>query len=246
MILREMIRFFLFILLTLFLLSGCASQVIGRHVQKGALVKEIGSGHFVERSRAGAIALVSPVRVQVNEHVERTEDTEQYFQKVVVRKLAKPRDYPYSDTYFKILLSTAVLPLFTYDFWVQGSYRGTKCSEEPDKCVIREDRSVVFLDYFTEKATRTTAERQKHDGSATVSLFINGYYKGELAISPDGIASVDLLKFPELGETEKDVKLTFKYRDSYVYSLLKNSEVKHLLQHGNGLDPSQAAISREN
>lgn len=212
------------------MLNGCASQVISKHVRKGALVKEIGTGNFVEQSRTGAIELLSPVSVRVHEQVERAEDTKQYYQKVIVRKLAKPRDYPYSDTYLKILLSTAIIPLFTYDFWIQGSYRGTKCGNEPDKCVIREDCSVVFLDYFLEEARRILPERQRHDPSATVSLFLNGFYKGELPISPEGTASVDLLQYRELAGTEKDVKLTFKYRSSYAYSLLTNSDIKNLFR----------------
>ena len=117
----------------------------------------------MERSRTGAIELISPMSVRVHEQVERDEDTKQYYQKVLVRKTAKPRDYPYSDTYLKILLSTAILPLFTRDFWVQGSYRGTNAGTNRTNALSGKTAASFFSTISSKTGTRTSSEQQKHD-----------------------------------------------------------------------------------
>lgn len=224
-------RYFSLAVLMVFLLQGCASQIISEHTQKGMLVKEEGSGKLVERSREKTIELITPFSVRVREQVEREEDTKLYYQKLLVRKKAKPREYPYLDAYLKLLLSSAVIPLFTYDYWVQGSYRGTNCSEEMNECVVRDVHSVISNEYFIEEGTRLSVQQlQNAPLTGTVTLFINGYLKEELPIDPAGIATADLLKFPELARLQRDVKLTFKYFDSYAYSVIKKNEVEKIFR----------------
>jgi hypothetical protein len=64
----------------------------------------------------------------------------------------------------------------------------------------------------------------------SVSLFINGFYKGDLQISSADVATVDLHAFPELAALHKPLKLTFKYHDAYAYSLLPQAEVERIFE----------------
>lgn len=219
-------RYSSLVVLLFFFLHGCASQVISKSVQKGMLVKEEGSGKFVERSRKKAIEQVSPFTVRVHEQVELVENTKLYYQKMLVKKTATPREYSYMDLYLKVLLSTAIVPLFTSDYWVQGSYNGVKCGEEEAKCAISEESSALWREYFIEEGNRPIVQRvHKFASNDTVALFINGYYKGELRVDAAGTATVNLLAFPELEKSDKDLKLTFKYFDAFTYSLINKNDV---------------------
>lgn len=224
-------RYSSFAVLLVFLLQACASQIISEHTLKGMLVKEEASGQTVERSRKKTLQLSSPLSVQAGEQVERVEDIRRYYQKLLVSKKARARQYPYLDTYLKFLIGTAVIPLFTYTYWVQGSYAGPDCRKEEQNCVFEEARSVAFRDYVVENGTRSVVEQVPEiPGTGTVTLFINGYYKGELPVDSRGTARVDLLQYPDLLNSKKDVKLTFKYFDSYAYSVIKRIELEKIMQ----------------
>jgi hypothetical protein len=212
------------------IVQGCFSQVLSESVRRGALVKEEGAG-VVERSRKKMIELVSPLSVRVSEEVERQETTKRYYQKIRVRSEATPKEFPWWDAWTKLLLSTTVIPLFLHDYWVEGSYLGPNCRLRPEVCTVQDVPSVVSGEHIVEDGARSTRERRQNvpqpDG---VSLFINGFYKGDLPISGAGVATVDLLAFPELADLHKSLKLTFKYHDAYAYSLLPQAEVERIFE----------------
>ncbi len=212
------------------LVQGCAfHQVLGEHFQRGMLVREEGTGVIVERSRKKMIELTSPLSVRVYEVVEQQEATKRYYQKVRVRSEATPKDFPWWDVWTKLLLSTTVVPLFMPDYWIEGSYLGPNCRQEPGACTLREVPRVVSREQVVEEGTRSTIQRQKNvPRPDKVSLFINGFSKGDLEISSDDVATVDLYAFPELAGLHKPLKLTFKYYDAYAYSVLLQAEVEKI------------------
>ena len=215
------------VLLLIFLLvQGCVSQVLNERFQRGMLVKEESTGVVVERSRKKMIELVSPLSVRVYEAIEQREATKRYYQKVRVRSEATPKEFPLWDAWSKLLLSTTVIPLFLRDFWVTGSFLGPNCRLQPEACMVQDVPSVLAREHFVEDGTRVTLlPRQNVPQPDKVSLYINGFYKGELRISGDDVATVDLRAFPELAALHKPLKLTFKYHDAYAYSQLTQAEV---------------------
>ena len=222
------------LLLITLLVQGCAShQVLCEHVQKGALVKEEGTGAVVERSRKKMIELVSPLTVRVYEEVEQQEATKRYYQKVRIRSEATPTEFPWWDVWTKLLLSTTVVPLLMPEYWIEGSFLGPHCQQEPEACTVREVSSVLSREHFVEEGERSTRERHRDaPQSDRVSLFINGFSKGDLEIGSDALATVDLHVFPELAALHKPVKLTFKYHDAYAYSVLPQAEVEKIFGQG--------------
>ncbi len=223
-------RTVLALLLITLLMQGCAShQVLEEHFQKGMLVREEGTGVVAERSRKKIIELVSPLSVRVYEEVERQEATKRYYQKVRVRSEATPKEFPWWDLWTKLLLSTTVVPLFTQDYWIEGSYLGPDCRLDRGACIIREVPSVLSREHVLEEGARLTRERQlKAPRPGKVSLFINGFSKGDLEISSDDVATVDMKVFPELAALHKPLKLTFKYYEAYAYSVLPLAEVERI------------------
>lgn len=222
-------RIVLVLLLIPLLIQGCASQVLSEHVQRGMLIKEEGTGIVVERSRKKRIELVSPLSVQVYEEVEQQETTKRYYQKIRVRSEAIPKEFPWWDVWTKVLLSTTIVPLFRPDYWIAGSYSGPHCSKEPQACTLQDVPSVLWREFLVEDGARATLQRQQNVPQPdTVSLFINGFTKGELQISSAAVATADLHAFPELVALHKPLKLTFKYHDAYVYSLLTQAEVERI------------------
>jgi hypothetical protein len=218
------------LLLATLVVQGCASQVLSEHIQKGMLVKEEGTGVVAERSRKKKIELISPLSVRVYEEVEQQETTKRYYQKVRVRSKATPKEFPWWDVWTKLLLSTTIVPLFRPDYWIAGSYSGPNCRQEPEACTSRDVPSVLSRKHIVEDGTRTTLQRQQNvPQSDTVSLFINGFTKGELQISDD-VAIVDLHAFPELAAQHKPLKLTFKYHEAYAYSVLPQAEVERIFE----------------
>jgi hypothetical protein len=204
------------------------------------LVKEEGTGAVVERSRKKLIELVSPLSVRVSEEVELQEGTKRYYQKVRVRSEATPKEFPWWDVWTKMLLSTTVVPLFMYDYWVAGSYIGPNCRLKPKACTVQDVPSVLSGEHVVEDGERSTIQRRQNlPQPDKVSLFINGFYKGDLQISAD-VATVDLHAFPELAALHKPLKLTFKYHEAYAYSLLPQAEVERIFEQS-----APAAIHRE-
>ncbi len=193
------------------------------------LVKEEGTGVVVERSRKKMIELVSPLSVRVYEEVEQQETTKRYYQKVRVRSEALPKEFPWWDVWTKLLLSTTVIPLFMHDYWIAGSYLGPNCRLEPKACTVQEVPSVLSREQVEEEGARSTIQRRQNvPQSDKISLFINGFYKGDLEISSADVATVELLEFPELAALHKSLKLTFKYYDAYAYSVLSQAEVERI------------------
>ena len=217
-------------LMLLVVVQGCVPQIVGEHIRKGVFVREESTGVASERKNK-MIQLVSPLTVQVYEEVERGETTNKYYQKLLVQKQARAKEYPYFDLWAKVVLTTAIVPLFYPVFWIEGSFAGTDCLKEPDRCEVREEPQVMHGEYFTEKGLRLNVQRRLSVASSDrVSLYINGYYKGELPISSTGSATVDLLEFSELLSPVKAVKLTFKYFDSYAYSTLQKEDVGKIFE----------------
>jgi hypothetical protein len=197
------------------------------------LVKEEGTGVVVERSRKKMIELVSPLSVRVSEEVEQQETTKRYYQKVRVRSEATPKEFPWWDVWTKLLLSTTVIPLFLHDYWIAGSYIGPNCRLEPKACTVQDVPNVLSWEQVVEDGVRsTTRRRQKVPQPDRVSLFINGFYMGDLQISSVDVATVDLHAFPELAALHKPLKLTFKYHDAYAYSLLPQAEAERICEQG--------------
>jgi hypothetical protein len=228
-------------LLALFL-QGCAfSQVISEHTQRGTLVKEEGTGVVVERSRRKMIELVSPLSVRVYEEVERQETTKRYYQNVRIRSEATPKEFPYWDVWTKLLLSTTVIPLFTPDYWTEASYIGPNCRLLPEACIVQDVPKVLARDPLVEAGARSTIQRQQNVPQPdTVSLFINGFHKGDLRIGSDDVVAVDLHDYPDLADWHKPLKLTFKYHDAYAYSLLPLAEVERIFGQGGAAVPAGA------
>lgn len=211
--------------------QGCVAQVLGEYEQRGSFVREEATGIITAQATKEKLELVSPLSVRVYEEVEREEATKRYYQKIRVRREARLKDYPLFDTWVKALLATAIAPLFFPSYWVEGSYAGTDCKIKQEKCIIREVPTVSAEEYFVEDGTRTLMERRQNDlRSESVSLFINGYYKSELAISSDGSATADLLLFPDAAATQRPLKLTFKYHNAYAYSTLQKSDVEKIFK----------------
>jgi hypothetical protein len=213
------------IIVTAFLLQGCASQLITEHFAKGDLVREEFSGKVLGLSKTPTIELVSPCSVSLRERVERQEETTLYYQKLLVKKKATPRKYPYLDAYFKVLLSTGVIPVFTPSFWVQGSYAGPDCSKDVNKCDVRDISKPLRGQYFTETGSRTLVEEGPPAESGNVSVFMNGYYRGDVAAEPEGTVRIALLQLPEALDPDRDLKITFKYFNVYAYSLIKRADL---------------------
>ncbi len=183
--------------------------------------------------RKKKIELTSPLSVRVYAEVDQQETTKRYYQNVLVRSKARPKEFPLWDAWTKLLLSTTVIPLFLKDFWIMGSYLGPNCRLEPEACTVQNARSVLSPDYIVEDGVRSTREqRQDLPQSDRVSLFINGLYKGDLQISSANVATVDLHAFPELNALHKPLKLTFKYYDAFAHSLLSPDEVERILEQG--------------
>lgn len=217
-------RLFSCVILCALLVQGCASQIVGEHFAKGSLVREEPSGNIVRESTKRTIQLISPCAVRVEQRIEQQEEMRLYYQKLVIRKKATPLAYPLLDAYLKILLSTAVFPLFTPTYWVQGSYTGPDCAKEASMCTAQDVPAVLSGEYYEERAIRPRfqAVHQVEAGQA-VSVFVNGYYRGDIALGPEAVATVALPAFRELNP-RKDIKITFKYFDAYAYSLIKQSE----------------------
>jgi hypothetical protein len=212
------------VLLCAFLVQGCASQIVGEHFAKGSLVREEPSGNIVRESTKRTIELISPCSVRVGQRIELQEETRLYYEKLVIRKTATPLDYPLLDAYLKILLSTAVFPLFTPTYWVQGSYAGPDCAKKASRCTVRDVPAALSGEYYEERAIRPRVQAvHQVDAGQAVSIFVNGYYRGDIALGPEAVATVALHALQELRPL-KDIKITFKYFDAYAYSLIKQSE----------------------
>ena len=195
------------------------------------LVKEEGTGVVVERSRKKMIELVSPLSVRVYEEVEQQESTKRYYQKIRVRSEATPKEFPLWDVWTKLLLSTTVIPLFLENYWIEGSYLGPNCRLKPAACTLQDVPRVLSGEHVVEDGARSTIQRRQNVPQPDkVSLFINGFYKGDLQISSVDVATVDLHAFPELAALHKPLKLTFKYHDAYAYSLLPQAEVERIFK----------------
>jgi hypothetical protein len=221
----------LLLLLITLLMQGCAShQVLSERVQKGMLVREEGSGIQVERSRKKMIELVSPLSVRVSEEVELQEATKRYYQKVRIRSEAVPKEFPWWDAWTKLLLSTTVIPLFLKEYWIEGSYLGPNCRLQPEDCSVHDVTTILSWDPVVENGERSSLQRQNVPLPDHVSLFINGFPKGDLEIGRDDVAAVDLHAFPELAAVHKPLKLTFQYHDAYAYSLLPQTEVERIFE----------------
>ena len=101
--------------------------------------------------------------------------------------------------------------------------------QEPGACTLQEVPSVLSREHVVEEGTRPIIQRQKNvPRPDKVSLFVNGFSKGDLEISSDDVATVDLHAFPELAGLHKPLKLTFKYYDAYAYSVLQQAEVERI------------------
>ena len=218
-------QFLSLLVVTALLCQGCASQFLSEQFLKGEQVREVPSGALVERSRMGTLELLSPCSVRVGDRIERQQETNLYFQKLRLRKMASPLTYPYLDAYLKVLLSSTLIPLLTPSFWVQGSYAGPDCRTEPDRCSTHEVSSVVAGEYVLQSGSTSVIDQvyQPAPGS-TVSIFMNGYYQGEVLIGPQATAAVAIPRSPTVNG--RDLKITFKYGDAYAYSLIRQSDIE--------------------
>jgi hypothetical protein len=207
---------------------GCVHQTVGEQVRKGMLVREEAAGPLDEEKRVNGIELLSPLSVHVFEEIRFREPTRKYYEKLKVTRTARPKEYPYFDAWIKVVLATAIVPLVFPDYWVEGSFVGTDCRKEQNKCVVEDRASVLPGEFFVEDGSRPAVERREVGAGGTVSLFLNGYHKDELTLSSKGTATADLRKYPEIADWRRSVKLTFKFRDAYAYTTLQQDELQRL------------------
>jgi hypothetical protein len=112
-----------------------------------------------------------------------------------------------------------------------GSYIGPNCKLKPQACTVQDVASVLSGEHVVEDGARSLLRRQESlSQSDKVSLFINGFYKGDMKISSAYVATVDLHEFPDLAALHKPLKLTFKYHEAYAYSVLPQAEVERIFE----------------
>ena len=216
---------FIAVCLCAILAQGCVAQILGEQLKRGPLVKEEGTGAYSEPTVRHRIELLSPSSVRAYDEITSTEVTKKFYEKLVVRREARPKSYPYLDFWLKVLASTTIVPVLFPDFWVEGSYLGVDCKEKPAACSVRERTRPSRNDYFIETGSRQKQKRLIAPSTSTVSLYINGRYEGPLALDSQGTATADLAHYA--GDVPPGaVKLTFRYIDAYAYSLLQPDAAK--------------------